>query len=448
MNAWKKVLFFIAVLLLLVSAIFVSYVQSKNSSWQRYRAELVAKGEPLTFKDVQALRSPQPATNTVAEVVTRVAEAIEKAKDRIPHGIYGLRDGPKINFFDGLYADTIELSREYLSKRLPILKELDVIESLEPGRFALDYDRPIPDIFDSYLDNLPAIRPVTRLIHLHATLHLIDGNLEAATELIPKMLKVVSPLTDEPSLVAHLIQIAVSDIAIQTLENLLRISTVDDASLKQLDKALASYISSHSVKWALWGERAIFIELCEHMKTGAGVNGVAMSAVLTLERQHGTDLLTQLIDASHDPISLCIENRSVKKKQLSLPKTHIFTGMYLPSLPRFSELHLKNLTDMYAARMAIAAERFRLVEGRLPESLDQLVPLYLAEIPIDPFDALSMKFARNESGIIIYSVAEDGVDDGGLVARDKDHKRALDCGFRLFDFDKRGLVILEGEEDK
>ncbi len=446
MNAWKKILLALKVLLCLCGIVLVMFVQSRNSSWQRYSAQLEANGEPLTFKDVQARRSPQPVTNTIAEVVTRVADAVQKDQSRIPHGIYGLRDGPKINFFDGLDADTIELSRQYLASKLPILTELDTLNGLETGRFEVDFDCPAIEIFDSYIDKLPAVRPVARLLYLQSTLQLIDGDTDDASAIITRLLDAVSHLADEPSFIAHLIHIAAADWALHALEDILRVTSINDDSLRQIDAAFTNYITAHSMKWVLWGERAIFIELCDQMPTRTNVVDDVASIVFALERQQGTNLLSQLIDANDEPAALLAANKLLKLEIQKIPKTHVFTGMIFPPMPRYVELHLKNLAVIYAARIAIAAERYRLVEGRLPEGLEQLVPLYLSEIPIDPFDALPMKFSQNESGIIIYSVGENGVDDGGLVSRDKDHKRALDCGFRLFDFDKRGLIILEGKE--
>ena len=38
------------------------------------------------------------------------------------------------------------------------------------------------------------------------------------------------------------------------------------------------------------------------------------------------------------------------------------------------------------ARTALAIQRYRLATGRLPASLEELVPRYIKDVPIDPFD--------------------------------------------------------------
>jgi len=55
------------------------------------------------------------------------------------------------------------------------------------------------------------------------------------------------------------------------------------------------------------------------------------------------------------------------------------TGVYAELANRVEFL----APDREAARIALAAERFRRAEGRMPTSLDELVPKYLREIPRD-----------------------------------------------------------------
>lgn len=60
-----------------------------------------------------------------------------------------------------------------------------------------------------------------------------------------------------------------------------------------------------------------------------------------------------------------------------------------------------------AALVVIAAERYRRQHGQFPESAEELVPMFLAEVPIDPYTKKSLR----------YSV-EDGrpkIDSAGLV---------------------------------
>jgi hypothetical protein len=50
----------------------------------------------------------------------------------------------------------------------------------------------------------------------------------------------------------------------------------------------------------------------------------------------------------------------------------------------------------------------------LPERLNDLVPEFSPSVPIDPCDGKPLRYHSNADGTyLLYSVAENGVDDGG-----------------------------------
>jgi hypothetical protein len=95
----------------------------------------------------------------------------------------------------------------------------------------------------------------------------------------------------------------------------------------------------------------------------------------------------------------------------------ILSGILLPSLDRWCIMHFRGLTDRRAALLALAIRLYRFDHhGHWPRSPDELTPKYLAAIPADPFSPNASPFRYKPDaaeGPIIYSVGEDGVDDGG-----------------------------------
>lgn len=62
----------------------------------------------------------------------------------------------------------------------------------------------------------------------------------------------------------------------------------------------------------------------------------------------------------------------------------------------------------------IALERYRLKHGGYPDTLDALVPDFLAAVPVDWFDGKPLKYRPLPDGqYLLYSVGRDGRDDGG-----------------------------------
>jgi hypothetical protein len=71
-------------------------------------------------------------------------------------------------------------------------------------------------------------------------------------------------------------------------------------------------------------------------------------------------------------------------------------------------------TERRMAVTAIALERYRLRHKEYPARLEELTPDYLARTPIDFMDGKPLRYRRKDDGTFwLYSVGEDGKDDGG-----------------------------------
>lgn len=65
------------------------------------------------------------------------------------------------------------------------------------------------------------------------------------------------------------------------------------------------------------------------------------------------------------------------------------------------------------AELVLAMCRYHAKNGKYPEKLDELVPGFVAFVPLDPFDGKSMRWKRANDKLVIYSIGPDGIDDGG-----------------------------------
>ena len=65
--------------------------------------------------------------------------------------------------------------------------------------------------------------------------------------------------------------------------------------------------------------------------------------------------------------------------------------------------------------MLLAATRYRLATGALPESLEVLVPDYLPSVPADVFAEANaaLKLVSTDSAWTVYSIGDNGRDEGG-----------------------------------
>ena len=108
-----------------------------------------------------------------------------------------------------------------------------------------------------------------------------------------------------------------------------------------------------------------------------------------------------------------------------------------PGLHKLWKSFTSARAEMRCAAVALAVERYYQENGSGPESLDELVPVYIKQIPKDPFTGSALRFRRFDQGVVIYSVGDDRIDHGGQIQRRGTNMNGTDRGFRLWDMQHR-----------
>ncbi|OHB83868.1 MAG: hypothetical protein A2Z38_09050 [Planctomycetes bacterium RBG_19FT_COMBO_48_8] len=126
------------------------------------------------------------------------------------------------------------------------------------------------------------------------------------------------------------------------------------------------------------------------------------------------DLMQDLIDAMDLPNTERLAAfKAVQESINTGGRGGTLTGIIWPIRTYLINIDVRHLALLHTTQTALAVERYRLAEGRLPKSLDNLVPAYMDAIPDDPFDGSPLKYHVRQSGYVVYSVGEDLTDEGG-----------------------------------
>jgi hypothetical protein len=104
---------------------------------------------------------------------------------------------------------------------------------------------------------------------------------------------------------------------------------------------------------------------------------------------------------------------TIEAKLKSTSKTHILLHAFMPAFSRVITINIRSIAHLRTARVALAIQRYRLATGNLPDALADLVSTYLDAVPKDPFDDMSLRYEKLETGFVVYSIGGDGRDDGG-----------------------------------
>lgn len=93
----------------------------------------------------------------------------------------------------------------------------------------------------------------------------------------------------------------------------------------------------------------------------------------------------------------------------------LVTRMFPDVMPLHREAQMTALW-VDGIRVAIAVKRHRMRSGTWPASLDELVPGLLPAIPVDRFSGQPLRYRLEDGEPRLYSVFQDGVDNGGTPA--------------------------------
>lgn len=459
-------LFYVGLLIVFPVIILGAY---KTIEWSHYANDLRAKGHPLTFAEIESRRLPIPDDRNSAIIIEGFWDELEGLENPLDDlkGLY-VETGDSI--FDGFHQSTVDASRDFLSSHRGLLIQLRTIRDMRQGRYRIAYDREPFEIIFSFGGE--AIRSAARLIYLDQQVRLINKDVTGSLKDIVLLFRLAGSLHSEPSTISALTQLAVEAKAVEGVESLLRADTLSEKQLVLLSAELRALDKKDRLRWALLGERAVFIQMCDALMSGrvplrpiacedpdldecqelAPPWGRLPALVGRPNQLRGARMLTSLLEKCEDPRELIRAAQEFDSEVRNMPASYFLARLLLPSLSAAAELNCRISAYLRCTIAGVAAERFRLDKGRLPETLDELVPSYLTAIIVDPFVNKPLLLKKTEHGIVIYSVAKDLVDNGGIVevSNQAQGERAPDIGFRLNDVAHRGVLLVDDppvEED-
>jgi hypothetical protein len=319
----------------------------------------------------------------------------------------------------------------------------------------IDWSMPVRSPVFSFMPATSGQRQLSKLLSLSIRYHHFVGDDKAAVELMRDALALAKAVEQMPSLIPTFVSMAADGVVFQNLEAIsatLNIQTDNgsvplrgrpctradtDALLRDL---LDEEARREAIRHAMFFERMSELDLVRGMKNGAaGMSwawGAAPPPSPTPWGTAGPYLITPLVELdgatmirdSNLRLQAATEPDWGRAKRV-LPKepaqndalgsmVHFVSGICVPSLERLFLLHFRSLTSRHLAGTALAIRLYQVDQGRRPQTLGDLVPNYLPEIPLDPFaeDGSAIGYAPEGRPAILYSVGPDGVDDGGRYA--------------------------------
>ncbi|MEO7677454.1 MAG: hypothetical protein ABIV39_11895 [Verrucomicrobiota bacterium] len=434
---------------------------------EAYKKELIAKGEKLTIAEWIPRSS---ANGNAARVfMERVRPISEIRTDHHPSMMRMVAEGRAEASWksDENYdldfkrrTNVWEINRKDFEENAQALAELR--EAIDKGEmiFPVAYEQG----FHAQLPHLARVKQgvVWLLDCMVNDLH--GGNKTDAAANLKAALQFQKNYKGEPFLISHLVRIACLNVSFSATWEALQNSNWTDDNLKDFQEDWAA-IPFGNLDEVLSMERAMGIRMiAEARETGQDPQetmiGGSTTTVLDDLNEFKAEILNdpkaafnallnqpnkslwKWVKSYQDELNLLKMWQSGLKASREIEKTQA----YQPAMNKLrEELKTKETEDddflfgdsktivsgtfskivsakiaQQLALTACALERFKLENKRYPNDLKELVPKILVSIPSDPIDGQPLRYQLNSDGtFLLYSVGENGVDDGGDVKRAK-----------------------------
>lgn len=91
----------------------------------------------------------------------------------------------------------------------------------------------------------------------------------------------------------------------------------------------------------------------------------------------------------------------------------VLLGNLMPAFVIANSAQVRNQIRRDEIRIGFSLAAFHADHGKYPQTLDELAPKYLAEVPLDQYTEKPLVYVPREDGFLIYSIGPNGKDDGG-----------------------------------
>ena len=288
------------------------------------------------------------------------------------------------------------------------------------------------------------MRELARLLLLSARRQAVDGHPAEAIADGARLIRMGEHLARDPLGISSFVGMAIDGLALTTLAEVLpqvthadQLNAIDPLRLSQASEKLsaaksallfdeamgltnAADIADKRIGWSKFydqtltrssGSETLFGVLCVDPFYR---NFVLRGDVDDFRRRCRRDihLMSALFHWDHrDP-----DRRRWSLSEASgLDGAGLYSQLFMPAFSKLNGAGWRSEARRNVAGVLLAATRYRLATGVLPDSLEALVPEYLPYAPVDVFaqDHAVLKLVSTDNGGTVYSIGDNGRDDGG-----------------------------------
>jgi hypothetical protein len=289
--------------------------------------------------------------------------------------------------------------------------------------------------------HISKLKDAAHFLQLKATLCAETNDVDLAATSLLALVSLANSLTNELLCIDQTRQIDCLFMTTESLERVFNRCTLTDTQLTRLAPICDVGQNAHALQRMLLGQRCFGILLFNKLRrdswreaqgdngyVGPDLNGydppvrslIIYRALgwLDLDFLHYLERYTDLVRAAQSDFFTA---RGLLRKPYYSDTVREECIVAWHELCHFERLQIRQVQSTALTRVvrtALALERYRVTRGTLPDNLMELSPVFLDNVPEDPYDGHPLRYKKLVKGYVVYSVGEDGKDDGGDEKKD------------------------------
>ncbi|MCC6697902.1 MAG: hypothetical protein IT365_19910 [Candidatus Hydrogenedentes bacterium] len=406
-------------------------VRSTEKKVARLEQQIRDAGQPLTLEEWDAYYPAVPDEENAALIYQQAFVQLEEAD---PRGEIGAALDARL-WAVRREDESLPSLRGEMAAFLVECEEacalLDTAATMAKARHSLDHDT-----FDaSYHDRQRQLLACARLETIRAADEILEGRQDQFVKRQESIIRIGDSLREEPISSSLAVRAAIRVVQLKCVATGLNLAYLYPETLTDLEKFYQEPNDSGLVVRSLAGDRCLL--LARHSGPGHIGDRSLMDRALNYFDPVGQSAFRRIKSNSQ----CCALMEEFAQLIRLADKPHAGQIAYIADLRANGKgwekwverpdhplcVPLRNIERMalnpLAARLGrliIAIERYRSDYEELPGSFKQLVPDYILEIPLDPYDGQPMRYVTKDQDYMLYSVYFDRVDDGGAPLEKSD----------------------------
>jgi len=440
----KRIGVAVGLLLVTLFALRLWWGWEANRRLQAEIDKIIAAGEPIYPEDFDP-KEDIPDDQNAARLLIGADEAINLTSEQqeLLHKVTGEPE---------LIQARLDEVRAIMESNSEVFRRLRRARGLGRTDWGMRFRTPV---INNSIPSYDGQRQLCRLMDVSALYHHGTGNDDEAVEIIRDALAHAENLSQEQMLISQLLAWACELLMIQAIENTLPSFSITSknenpaqeggaARHAQVRGLIAELLDERGaragMRRATMYERMYQVDIHKVFVRGSTTmsamfgwgGGSPLSALeamwqhvllpaLTLDIVGALRRTTALVEAAGASSFLDVPTGGYDSATQSGFQSllHPLQGYLYWSFERAFDQFFRMLATRRLAATALAIRLYEVDHGHRPETLAELVPEYLPQIPEDPFakNRLTIRYLPHAAHPLVYSIGENGLDEEGKVQR-------------------------------